>query len=58
MKAKKKPMLVLKPEELGVKPMQRVKTVRVDAPSQRQKGVIVKTTAELVEALKQRGVLA
>jgi electron transfer flavoprotein beta subunit len=58
MKAKKKPMAVLKPDELGVKPAQRIKTVRVDPPSTRQKGIVVKTTAELVDALKQRGVLA
>jgi electron transfer flavoprotein beta subunit len=58
MKAKKKPLAVLKPDELGVKPVQRVKTVRVDPPSQRQKGIVVKTTAELVDVLKQRGVLA
>jgi electron transfer flavoprotein beta subunit len=58
MKAKKKPLAVLKPAELGVQPAQRVKTQKVEPPSTRQKGIVVKTTAELVDALKQRGVLA
>jgi electron transfer flavoprotein beta subunit len=57
MKAKKKPLAVLKPEELGVQPVQRVRVLRIDPPAQRQKGVMVKTAAELVDALKQRGVL-
>jgi electron transfer flavoprotein beta subunit len=58
MKAKKKPLVVLKPEELGVTLRQGSSVLRVDPPAQRQKGVMVKSAAELVDALRTRGVLA
>jgi len=58
MKAKKKPLAVHKPEELGVQPTRGVKTLKVEPPAQRTKGIVVKSTAELVDALKQRGVLS
>jgi electron transfer flavoprotein beta subunit len=58
MKAKKKPLVVLKPEELGVTLRQGSSVLRVDPPAQRQKGVMVKSAAELVAALRTRGVLA
>jgi electron transfer flavoprotein beta subunit len=58
MKAKKKPLVVLKPEELGVTLRQGSSVLRVDPPPQRQKGVMVKSAAELVDALRTRGVLA
>jgi electron transfer flavoprotein alpha/beta subunit len=35
----------------------RVRVVRVEPPPQRQKGVMVKTVAELVAALERKGVL-
>jgi electron transfer flavoprotein beta subunit len=55
MKAKKKPLETLALASLGVEPKQRVKAVKFEPPPQRQKGVIVKTTQELVEALKKKG---
>jgi electron transfer flavoprotein beta subunit len=58
MKAKKKPLVVIKPEELGVVLRAGSKVLRVDPPAQRQKGVMVKSAEELVAALKSRGVLA
>jgi len=58
MKAKKKPLATLKPDELGVTLTKRVKLLKTEAPSTRQKGIKVATAAELVTALKQRGVLA
>ena len=57
MKAKKKPLETLPLESLGVEPRVRVKTLRTDPPPQRQKGVRVKDARELVEALKQKGLL-
>ena len=57
MKAKKKPLETLALASLGVTPRQRVKPVRYEPPSQRQKGVMVKTAQELVEALKRKGLV-
>jgi electron transfer flavoprotein beta subunit len=34
-----------------------LKTVKTEPPAQRQKGVMVKDVAELVEALKKKGVI-
>jgi electron transfer flavoprotein beta subunit len=56
-KAKRKPLAVLKPSDLGITPVRRVKVVRLDAPPQRQKGVIVGSPAELVATLKARGLI-
>ena len=52
MKAKKKPLDVLTPEELGVDITPRLRTVKVEEPPQREAGVIVGSVAELVDKLK------
>ena len=52
MKAKKKPLDVLTPEQLGVDPAPRVVTLKVEEPEKRKAGVKVKTAAELVEKLR------
>ena len=57
MKAKKKPLEVLTLGALGVEQRQRLKLVRFEAHPQRQKGVRVKDAAELVDALKKKGLL-
>ncbi|TLY62313.1 MAG: electron transfer flavoprotein subunit beta/FixA family protein [Gammaproteobacteria bacterium] len=57
MKAKKKPLEALSLGALGVEQQQRLKLVRFEAPPQRQKGVRVKDAAELVDALKKKGLL-
>ena len=58
MKARKKPLTAIKPDELGITLTKRVKLLKTEAPSTRQKGIKVATAAELVAALKQRGVLS
>src|SRR5690242_5977898 len=57
MKAKKKPLETLPLASLGVSASQRVKPVKYEPPPQRQKGVMVKTAQELVEALKKKGLV-
>ena len=57
MKAKKKPLDVMTFASLGIEPRAQVKSVRFEPPPQRQKGVRVKDAAELVEVLKQKGLL-
>jgi electron transfer flavoprotein beta subunit len=57
LKAKKKPLDSLTLSALGVEPRQQLKLVRFEPPPQRQKGVKVKDAAELVEALKKKGLL-
>ena len=52
MKARKKPIETLKPEDLGVDPAPRLTLVRVEEPPRRQAGQKVKSVAELVEKLK------
>ncbi len=52
MKAKKKPIDVLTPEQLGVDPAPRLKTIKVVEPPKRQAGIKVKSVAELVEKLR------
>jgi electron transfer flavoprotein beta subunit len=52
MKAKKKPIEVLTPEQLGVDPSPRLKTLKVSEPPKRQAGVKVKSVAELVDKLR------
>lgn len=52
MKAKKKPIDVVKPADLGVDPSPRLKTLKVVEPSARKAGVIVPNVAALVEKLK------
>jgi len=57
MKAKKKPLDVTSMEALGVSVTQFLKTVKTEPPAQRQKGVIVKDVAELVDVLKKKGLI-
>jgi len=52
MKAKKKPMDVLTPQELSVDVAPRLTTVRVEPPAERAAGIIVASVTELVEKLK------
>ncbi len=52
MKAKKKPIEQLKPDQLGVDPAPRLVTLKVVEPAKRQGGVKVKTVQELVEKLR------
>jgi electron transfer flavoprotein beta subunit len=58
MKAKKKPLETVAIASLGVEARRRVKAVKFEPPAQRQKGVMVKTAQELVEALKKKGLVA
>jgi electron transfer flavoprotein beta subunit len=57
MKAKKKPLDTVTLADLGVEPKEQLKLVRFEPPAQRQKGIRVKDAAELVEALKKKGLL-
>ena len=57
MKAKKKPLEMLALSALGVEARQRLKLVKFEPPPQRQKGVLVKDAAELVAALKKKGLI-
>ena len=52
MKAKKKPIDTLTPDELGVDAAPRLTTLKVTEPPARQAGVIVESVAELVDKLK------
>ncbi len=52
MKAKKKPLDTIKPEDLGVDVTPRLKTIRVTEPPVRQAGVMVADVKSLVEKLK------
>jgi electron transfer flavoprotein beta subunit len=52
MKAKKKPLEVLKPSDLGVDPTPRIKTLKVSEPPKRGAGVKVPDVATLVAKLK------
>ena len=58
MKAKKKPLETLELAALGLEGKVRLKPVRFEPPAQRQKGVRVNDAAELVAALKQKGLLS
>ncbi len=57
MKAKKKPLETIELATLGVEAQQQLQPVRFEPPAQRQKGIKVKDAAELVAALKQKGLL-
>ncbi len=57
MKAKKKPLDTVALAALGVEQRQQLKLVRFEPPPQRQKGIRVKDAAELVEALRKKGLL-
>jgi electron transfer flavoprotein beta subunit len=52
MKAKKKPIETITPEELGVNISNRLTTLKVEEPSSRQAGVIVEDVAQLVDKLR------
>jgi electron transfer flavoprotein beta subunit len=52
MKAKKKPIDVLTPEQLGVDIAPRHRTLKVEEPPRRQSGVRVASVAELVDKLR------
>jgi len=52
MKAKKKPIDVAKPEELGVDVTPRLKLLKVEEPARRKGGVTVADVAELVSKLR------
>jgi electron transfer flavoprotein beta subunit len=52
MKAKKKPIDTMTPDELGVDITPRLKTLKVVEPPKREAGVMVESVAELVDKLK------
>jgi len=52
MKAKKKPLEVVKPADLGVDVAPRIKTVKVEEPPKRSAGIKVPDTAALLNKLK------
>jgi len=57
MKAKKKPLETVEQSALGVSPVERLKAVKFDPPSQRSKGVMVKDVGELFAALRGKGLV-
>ena len=57
MKAKSKPIDTIEFGSLGVEAHDQLKTTHYTAPAKRSKGVMVKDAAELVAALKQKGLL-
>jgi electron transfer flavoprotein beta subunit len=57
MKAKKKPLDVTSLDALGISTAILLKNVKTEPPAQRQKGVMVKDIAELVDALKKKGLV-
>jgi len=52
MKAKKKPLEVVKPSDLGVDVAPRIKTLKVSQPPKRSAGIKVPDVAALVDKLK------
>ena len=52
MKAKKKPLETIKPEDLGVDVAPRLKTLKVTEPASRKAGIMVPDVATLVDKLK------
>ncbi len=57
MKAKSKPLEILSLDSLGVASGDYLKTTKYAPPAKRTKGVMVKDAAELVAALKSKGLL-
>ncbi len=57
MKAKSKPIDTIELSSLGVEAGDHLQTLRYQPPQARQKGVMVKDVAELVEALQAKGLL-
>jgi electron transfer flavoprotein beta subunit len=58
MKAKKKPLEVIDLTALGLAHSAQLKVLKTEPPSQRSRGIIVKDTAELLAALRQRGLVS
>jgi electron transfer flavoprotein beta subunit len=58
MKAKKKQLDTVTMADLGVTATAGIKVLRTDPPPQRQKGVMVKSAGELVEALRKKGLVS
>jgi electron transfer flavoprotein beta subunit len=52
MKAKKKPVEVMTPADLGVDVTPRVKTLKVTPPAERKAGIVVESVEQLVDKLK------
>ena len=52
MKAKKKPLDILSPQDCGVDPAPRLKTLKVSEPAARRAGIKVPDVATLVDKLK------
>jgi electron transfer flavoprotein beta subunit len=52
MKARKKPIVTMKPADLGVDPAPRLTTLKVVEPAKRQAGKKVGSVAELVDKLR------
>ena len=52
MKAKKKPLDILTPDDLGVDLNATVSTLKVEPPAEREAGIKVESVEELVEKLK------
>jgi electron transfer flavoprotein beta subunit len=57
MKAKKKPLDLTDLATLGVDPAPQLHVIKFEPPPQRQKGIVVKDAAELVAALRQKGLV-
>jgi electron transfer flavoprotein beta subunit len=57
MKAKKKPLDIVPIASLGLDTAAQFKTAKYEPPAGRQKGIMVKDVAELVAALKQKGLV-
>ena len=57
MKAKSKPLETIAWADLGVDNGHQLEALRYAAPPKRQRGVMVKSVPELVEALKAKGLL-
>ena len=57
MKAKSKPLETIAFADLGVESGDHLKTTKYEPPAKRSKGVMVKDVAELVAALKAKGLV-
>ena len=57
MKAKKKPLETISPDDLAIGMSEAYKVISVEPPAARAKGIMVKDVAELVAALKQKGLV-
>ncbi|HVY63492.1 MAG TPA: electron transfer flavoprotein subunit beta/FixA family protein [Gammaproteobacteria bacterium] len=57
LKAKTKPLATLSAADLGITFAPTLRVVKVEPPPQRQKGILVQNAAELVAALRTRGLL-